>query len=120
MPNPATEQLSDPKAIRQILLPVFAEAGRVEAGPVDTALPGCAWGEVGGELHLRFSQEFYTCLKVRCCICVHWFGKGRQKEPLAFCKSPKSHKFRPTEPPGCRLASSMLSSSLLPMALDKV
>lgn len=47
MPNPATDQLSDPKAIRQILLPVFAEAGRVEAGPVDTALPGCAWGGKG-------------------------------------------------------------------------
>lgn len=34
VPDPATDQLCDPKVIRQILLPVFAESGRVEAGPV--------------------------------------------------------------------------------------
>lgn len=34
MSNPATDQLCDPKAIRQLLLPVFAESGRVEAGLV--------------------------------------------------------------------------------------
>lgn len=32
--NPATNQLCDPKGIRQILLPVFAESIRAEAGPV--------------------------------------------------------------------------------------
>lgn len=32
--NPATDRLCDPKVIRQILLPVFAESGHVEAGAV--------------------------------------------------------------------------------------